>query len=196
MAMPVDDPAATAVIEWIRPEAGGNRTGPPGWPVAVEIVFPWEEMRHYRPEHIELGHYGDHRSRRSDHRLRLGIQTGLHCAPRRPAPARGGSSSRHPPGRQADRGRQPDQGGPRTRRRITAITALTPRPTPPSHHPIRPGRSSPRPRSIGSPRRPGVSTIRPRPAPSQSSPPSSAAASGRRPGTWSRRTCATGSSSR
>ena len=54
MAMPVDDPAATAVIEWIRPEAGGNRTGPPGWPVAVEIVFPWEEMRHYRPEHIDM----------------------------------------------------------------------------------------------------------------------------------------------
>ena len=32
MAMPVDDPAATAVIEWIRPEAGGNRIGPPDWP--------------------------------------------------------------------------------------------------------------------------------------------------------------------
>ena len=49
MAMPVDDPAATAVIEWIRPEAGGNRTGPPDWPVAAEIVFPWEVMRHYHP---------------------------------------------------------------------------------------------------------------------------------------------------
>lgn len=54
MAMPVDDPAATAVIEWIRPEAGGNRTGPPDWPVAVEIVFPWEVMRHYHPEHIDM----------------------------------------------------------------------------------------------------------------------------------------------
>ena len=54
MAMPVDDPAATAVIEWIRPEAGGNRIGPPDWPVAVEIVFPWEAMRHYHPEHIDM----------------------------------------------------------------------------------------------------------------------------------------------
>ena len=54
MAMPVDDPAATAVIEWIRPEAGGNRTGPPDWPVAAEIVFPWEVMRHYHPEHIDM----------------------------------------------------------------------------------------------------------------------------------------------
>jgi len=54
MAMPVDDPAAIAVIEWIRPEAGGNRIGPPDWPVAVEIVFPWEEMRHYHPEHIDM----------------------------------------------------------------------------------------------------------------------------------------------
>ena len=54
MAMPVDDPAAIAVIEWIRPEAGGNRTGPPDWPVAVEIVFPWEAMRHYHPEHIDM----------------------------------------------------------------------------------------------------------------------------------------------
>ena len=185
MAMPVDDPAATAVIEWIRPEAGGNRTGPPDWPVAVEIVFPWEAMRYYHPEHIDMNWGTTVIIDPIDLITAYIWESKLDFIARRAVL----------PLLEADRQVAIHRGG----RQIVAVSRIKeilgpasasqssplPRPgqPPPSHRPIRPGRSSPRPRSIGSPRRPGVSTIRPRPAPSQSSPPSSAAASGRRPGT-------------
>ena len=164
MAMPVDDPAAIAVIEWIRPEAGGNRTGPPDWPVAVEIVFPWEAMRHYHPEHIDMNWGTTVIIDPIDLITAYVWESKLDFIARRAVL----------PLLEADRQVAIHRGG----RQIVAVSRIKK-----ILGPAGASQSSPRPRSIGSPRRPGASTIRPRPAPSQSSPPSSAAASGQRPGT-------------
>ena len=45
--MSIDDPVALAVMEWLSPQAGGRRSGPPSWPYAATCDFLEEDMRHH-----------------------------------------------------------------------------------------------------------------------------------------------------
>ena len=45
--MSIDDPVALAVMEWLSPQAGGRRNGPPSWPYAATCDFLEEDMRHH-----------------------------------------------------------------------------------------------------------------------------------------------------
>ena len=54
--MSIDDPVALAVMEWLSPQAGGRRSGPPSWPYAATCDFLEEDMRHH-PGHSESPGY-------------------------------------------------------------------------------------------------------------------------------------------
>ena len=43
----IDEPAALGVVEWISAQAGGRRSGPPGWPYASAGELLQEDMRHH-----------------------------------------------------------------------------------------------------------------------------------------------------
>ena len=47
--MSIDDPVALAVMEWLSPQAGGRRSGPPSWPYAATCDFLEEDMRQREP---------------------------------------------------------------------------------------------------------------------------------------------------